>query len=138
MNEKLKKLLKATIDKGISQTQIAKVMGVSQATIYKMLETDTKHDLTTLNKAAIYFQVPLSEFLEDEENSSPDEDTNRLIVAREAQTQYNTPIKDPRYSRARKILKKLFRSKDETLISAVMIMLENAYQSQEFEKLKRK
>ena len=138
MNEKLKKLLRVTIDKGISQTQIAKVMGVSQSTIYKMLETDTKHDLTTLNKAAVYFQMPLSEFLKDEEGFGLEKDTNPLIVARETQTQYNYPIKDPRYSRARKILKKLFQSKDETLISAVMIMLENAFQSQEFEKLKRK
>ena len=138
MNEKLKKLLRVEIDKGISQTQIAKAMGVSQATIYKMLETDTKHDLTTLNKAAIYFQMPLSELLEDEEHFGLGEDTNRRIAARETQTQYNYPIKDPRYSRARKFLKKLFESKDEPLISAFMIMLENAYKSQELEKLKRK
>jgi transcriptional regulator with XRE-family HTH domain len=138
MNEKLKKLLRVKIDKGISQTEIAKVMGVSQATIYKMLETDTNHDLNTLNKAAAYFQIPLSEFLEDAESFGPGKKTKRLIVARETQTQYNYPIKDPRYSRARKILKKIFQSKDETLISAVMIMIENAYKSQEFEKVKRK
>ena len=138
MNEKLKKLLRIKINKGISQTQIAKAMGISQATIFKMLETDTKHDLTTLNKAAIYFQMPLSELLEDEEHFGFGEGTNRLIVARETQTQYHYPIKDPRYSRARKFLKKLFESKDETLISAVTIMLENAYKSQELEKLKRK
>ena len=40
---------------GVTQVSLAKKIGVSQATIYKVLNTDTKHTVETIEKMTRYF-----------------------------------------------------------------------------------
>ena len=49
----------------ITQVGLAQKIGISQATIHKILYTETKHTTDILHKVANYFKVPLSSFLDD-------------------------------------------------------------------------
>ncbi len=65
-----KELIENDLAKGETQTGIASKIGVSNATIYKILYTQTKLTVETLKKIAKAYGVPLSSFLvaEEEEN----------------------------------------------------------------------
>lgn len=68
-----KELIENDLAKGETQTGIASKIGVSNATIYKILYTQTKLTVATLKKIAKAYGVPLSSFLvaEEEENYAP-------------------------------------------------------------------
>ena len=50
---------------GINQTILAKRIGISQPTIYKILYTDTKQKYETRKKVADYFRIPVAQFYDD-------------------------------------------------------------------------
>lgn len=64
-----KEFIKAEVEKGISQTEIANKVGVSNATVYKMLYTNTTLTLATLKKIANAYGKPISFFITEEETA---------------------------------------------------------------------
>ncbi len=62
-----KELIENDLARGETQTGIAAKIGVSNATIYKILYTQTKLTVATLKKIAKAYGVPLSSFLVAEE-----------------------------------------------------------------------
>jgi transcriptional regulator with XRE-family HTH domain len=62
-----KELIEKDLAKGETQTGIAAKIGVSNATIYKILYTQTRLTVATLKKVARAYGVPLSSFLVAEE-----------------------------------------------------------------------
>lgn len=61
-----KEFIKNEVDRGISQTEIANKVGVSNATVYKMLYTNTTLTLATIKKIAKAYGKPLSFFIAEE------------------------------------------------------------------------
>jgi transcriptional regulator with XRE-family HTH domain len=64
----------------LTQTRLAQKIGVSQATIHKILYTDTILTVATLAKLAKYFGVPITTFISDTENGDLREDLSALTV----------------------------------------------------------
>jgi transcriptional regulator with XRE-family HTH domain len=58
----MKEMLKAELNKGITQRDLAMRIGFSHSTIQKILFTDTKCTYETRKKVADYFRVPVSHF----------------------------------------------------------------------------
>ncbi len=63
MKERLRALIENELRTDITQDKLAQNIGVSQATIQKILFSETKHTLDILQKCANYFQVPVSDLL---------------------------------------------------------------------------
>lgn len=70
MNYKLRALMQAQIDAGAKQIHLANEIGISASTIQKILYTNTKQDLITLQKCAVYFKKPLSELIANTSNGA--------------------------------------------------------------------
>lgn len=70
-----KELIENDLKKGETQTGVAMKIGVSNATIYKILYTQTKPTVATLRKIAKAYGIPVSSFLvaEGEEHYSSSE-----------------------------------------------------------------
>jgi len=60
-----KDFIKKQVESGVTQTEIANRVGVSNATVYKMLYTNTTLTLATIRKIAKAYGKPLSFFLQD-------------------------------------------------------------------------
>lgn len=58
----MKEMIKAELNKGITQRDLAMRIGFSHSTIQKILFTDTKCTYETRKKVADYFRVPVSHF----------------------------------------------------------------------------
>ncbi len=58
-----KELIENDLEKGETQTGVAMKIGVSNATIYKILYTQTKPTVDTLRKIATAYGLPVSSFL---------------------------------------------------------------------------
>jgi transcriptional regulator with XRE-family HTH domain len=64
MGEIMRHLIEKELER-TSQSALARDIGISQATIHKILYTDTVMTVPTLKKLARYFKVPLTHFLEN-------------------------------------------------------------------------
>lgn len=60
----MRHLIKKKLERA-TQTSLAREIGISQATIHKILYTDTIMTVPTLRKLARYFNVPLTSLLAD-------------------------------------------------------------------------
>ncbi|OPY60059.1 MAG: LexA repressor [Syntrophorhabdaceae bacterium PtaU1.Bin034] len=69
--EVIRELLKKELEKGKRQIVLANEIGVSHATIYKLINTNTRPTTDTLAKIARYFKVSVSEFLEPDARGYP-------------------------------------------------------------------
>ena len=65
----MKKMIKDELNKGITQRDLAKRIGVSHGTIQKILFTDTKYTYETRKKVADYFRVPVAHFYDAPESA---------------------------------------------------------------------
>lgn len=66
MKDVLRRRINEKLQGDISQDALAEAIGISQATIHKILYTETKHTFDVLQRCADYFQVPISQFYEGE------------------------------------------------------------------------
>ena len=68
-----------------TQTFLAREIGISQATIHKILYTDTVMTVPILRKLAQYFKVPLLHLLDDipVEETDGEEETRYVTLSRE-------------------------------------------------------
>jgi transcriptional regulator with XRE-family HTH domain len=74
VREDMKNLIEKELQR-FSQTRLAGKIGISQATIHKILYTDTILTVPTLEKLARYFRVPVSNLLDPGEKLSPEFET---------------------------------------------------------------
>lgn len=79
-----KELIEKDLKKGDTQTGVAMKIGVSNATIYKILYTQTRPTVATLKKIAKAYGVPVSSFLvaegEEHYSSSPLTDREQNLI----------------------------------------------------------
>ena len=68
--EKVKLFLKKKISAGATQMLIAEETGISQGAINKILRTDVKVSMDTLEKIATAYNVPLTYFINTESGPS--------------------------------------------------------------------
>lgn len=61
-----KELIEEDLKKGKTQTEIANKIGVSNATVYKILYTHTKQTVATLTKIAKAYGKPIASFIAEE------------------------------------------------------------------------
>lgn len=82
MNKMLRDIIKRELDKGRKQTELARSIGVSQSTIYKILRTNTTPDLETIKKVQKFSGLPMNLFIEDDEDdpATTDERNEKQIV----------------------------------------------------------
>ena len=68
-----------------TQTSLAREIGISQATIHKILYTDTIMTVPILRKLARYFKVPLTHLLDSvpAEETSGGKETKSVTLSRE-------------------------------------------------------
>jgi transcriptional regulator with XRE-family HTH domain len=80
-----KELIENDLKKGETQTGVAMKIGVSNATIYKILYTQTRPTVATLKKIAKAYGVPVSSFLvaegEEHYGSSPLTDKEQNLIS---------------------------------------------------------
>ncbi len=80
-----KELIEKDLEKGSTQTGVAVKIGVSNATIYKILYTQTRPTVATLTKIARAYGVPVSSFLvaegEEHYSSSPLTDKEQNLIS---------------------------------------------------------
>jgi transcriptional regulator with XRE-family HTH domain len=62
-----KEFIKKQIEGGVSQTEVANKVGVSNATVYKMLYTKTTLTLETIKKIAKAYHKPIGFFIGEED-----------------------------------------------------------------------
>ena len=71
--EKIRNFINAELKRGVNQTELANKIGLSQSTIQKILNTNTKHTFGTVKLIAAYFRKPVSFFLETDQPNDPAE-----------------------------------------------------------------
>lgn len=70
MKDVLRSRINEKLQGDISQDALAEAIGISQATIHKILYTETKHTFDVLQRCADYFQVPISQFYDGESGAT--------------------------------------------------------------------
>ena len=80
---KLRIFVQKMLTEGMSQSEIARRAHVSQATINKILHTDTKPTVETLKKFSSAFNLPLSEFIVSEDEPIWEKKRRQLSVKEE-------------------------------------------------------
>lgn len=75
----MRELVEAELAKGVSQLELARRMNVSQATIHKILYTETKNTVDILFKIAKYFHVPVASLLDPAQSGQVPETTAHPI-----------------------------------------------------------
>ncbi len=79
-----KELIENDLNKGETQTGVAAKIGVSNATIYKILYTQTRPTVATLKKIAKAYGVPVTSFLvaegEEQYSSSSLSDKEKYLI----------------------------------------------------------
>lgn len=68
----------------MTQTALAKKLHVSQATIYKILYSDTVLTVDTLQKISHYFSIPINKLIDDQDGE-PIQDINSVSLATDEQ-----------------------------------------------------
>lgn len=64
----MRELVKNLLDSGKSQTEVAREAKVSQATIHKILYTDTNHSVDLLRKFSHTYGVPLEDLIAEKQD----------------------------------------------------------------------
>lgn len=78
----LKELIKEKLNSGMTQYELADLVGISQGSIQKYLSTNTVPTLETLKKFANAFNIPLNSFIGNgiELSNTNDEMLNEIMV----------------------------------------------------------
>lgn len=89
----MRELIKAVLNKDITQRDLAGKIGFSHSTIQKILFTETKHTYEIRKKVADYFGVPVSDFYEGEPGATGQRTDIALRDIAAARDQQSSPRK---------------------------------------------